>query len=172
MNVELIIQITVGVGLVLIFTFTVRAKAHLVRRYAKAQGMDRRQTAVVNKLLTAALFVGLVAAEAVTWGVYAEGVYVFITSLFALVAIGFFAVWSVLSNITSSLLIFFLFPFKIGDRIEVVGDDIKGVISDLTLFHMIIDSGDGGLVTIPNNVVIQRSIRILPREASEAGELP
>lgn len=172
MSIELIIQIAIGVGLVFIFTAAVSAKGRLVRRYAEAQGMDRRQTALVNKLLTAGLFLGLVVAETITWGVHLEGVYVLVTSLFALVAIGFFAVWSVLSNITSSLLIFFVFPYTIGDRIEVIGDGIKGVISDLTLFHMIIDSADGGLVTIPNNVVIQKSIRILPQEASEAGELP
>jgi small-conductance mechanosensitive channel len=45
----------------------------------------------------------------------------------------------------------------------VVGEDINGKIKDITLFHLIVDCGEKGVVTIPNNIVIQKSIRILPR---------
>jgi len=163
MDTELIVKIAIAIGLVLIYIIIVTAKRYFVHRYAKAQKIDSRRTAIVNKLFTILLFIGLVVAETMTWGIHLSGLYVFITSFFAMVAIGFFAVWSVLSNITSSVLIFFLFPYEIGDHIQVVGDDIDGKIADITLFHLIIDSGERGLVTIPNNLVIQKSIRILPK---------
>lgn len=164
MNTELIAKIAIGVGLVLIYIVVVGAKGYFVRRYARTQKVDARHAAIMNKLITIFLFIGLVVAETITWGVHVSGLYVFVTSFFAMVAIGFFAVWSVLSNITSSVLIFFLFPYKIGDRIQVVGEDIKGTITDITLFHLIVESPDAGVVTIPNNVVIQKSIRILPKD--------
>jgi len=166
MNTELMIKISISVGLMMAYGIVVGVKGRIVRRYAQAQRIGQKQTALTNKLITILLFVGLVVAETVTWGVHLQGVVVFVSSFFAMVAIGFFAVWSVLSNITSSVLIFFLFPFNIGDHIEVVGDDIKGVIKDLTLFHMILEGDDDKVVTIPNNVVIQKSIRILPRDAT------
>ena len=168
MNTELMVKIAIGVGLILVYVIVVSAKGYLVRRYARSQKIDAKRTAIVNKLITVFLFIGLVVAETITWGVHISGLYVFITSFFAMVAIGFFAVWSVLSNITSSVLIFFLFPYKIGDYIQVIGDDIKGTITDITLFHLIVESVDTGVVTIPNNVVIQKSIRILPQDASAA----
>lgn len=166
MNAEFIVKITVSVGLLLIYIIVVSTKGFLVRRYARGKAIEAKRTAMVNKLITVFLFIGLVVAEALTWGVYLSGLYVFVTSFFAMVAIGFFAVWSVLSNITSSVLIFFLFPYKIGDYIQVVGDDITGEIKDITLFHLIIESDDKGVVTIPNNLVIQKSIRILAADAA------
>lgn len=163
MNTELIVKIAIGVGLVLVYIIIVGAKGYFVRRFARAQRIDSKRTAIVNKLTTVFLFIGLVVAETITWGVHLSGLYVFVTSFFAMVAIGFFAVWSVLSNITSSVLIFFLFPYEIGDHIQVVGEDINGTIKDITLFHLIVDCSGQGVVTIPNNVVIQKSIRILSR---------
>jgi small-conductance mechanosensitive channel len=160
------IKIALGVGLIVVYIVVVSAKGLFIRRFARAQKIDTRRTAIVNKLITIFLFIGLLIAETITWGVHVSGLYVFITSFFAMVAIGFFAVWSVLSNITASVLIFFLFPYKIGDHIQVVGDDIKGTITDITLFHLIVESGDTGIVTIPNNVVIQKSIRIFPDDSS------
>jgi small-conductance mechanosensitive channel len=164
MNTELIVKIAIGVGLVMVYVIVAGTKGYLVRRYARSKQIDAKRTAMVNKLITAFLFIALVVAQAITWGVHLSGLYVFVTSFFAMVAIGFFAVWSVLSNITSSILIFFLFPYKIGDHIQVVGEDIKGTISDITLFHLIVESDDAGIVTIPNNVVIQKSIRIIRQD--------
>jgi small-conductance mechanosensitive channel len=166
MDAELIVKIAIGVGLVLFYVVVVGVKGRLVHRYARVENIEPKRAAMVNKLITVFLFIALVVAEAITWGIHMSGLYVFVTSFFAMVAIGFFAVWSVLSNITSSLLIFFLFPYKIGDYIQVVGDDIAGEITDITLFHLIVESIDRGVVTIPNNLVIQKSIRILPRDQS------
>lgn len=165
MNTEIIIKIVIGIGLVVLYIVVVGIKGYLIRRYGRLQSIEPERTALVNKLITVFLFLGLIVAEAITWGEQLSGLYVFVTSFLAMVAIGFFAVWSVLSNITSSVLIFFLFPYKIGDHIHVVGDDIKGVITDITLFHLIVGEENGGVVTIPNNVVIQKSIRILSSES-------
>jgi small-conductance mechanosensitive channel len=167
MNTELIVKIGIAAGLVVAYVIVVSIKGRLVRRYARVQSIDAKRTAMVNKLITIFLFIGLVVTQVIIWGVQVSGLYVFVTSFFAMVAIGFFAVWSVLSNITSSVLIFFLFPYQIGDQIQVVGDDIKGTITDITLFHLIVESADGEVVTIPNNVVIQKSIRILPKPSPD-----
>ncbi|UCG52557.1 MAG: mechanosensitive ion channel family protein [Candidatus Latescibacterota bacterium] len=161
MDTDFIVKIVIGVGLLLAYVVVVSVKGYLVRRYARGKHIEAERTALINKLITVFLFIGLVVAEAITWGVHLSGLYVFVTSFFAMVAIGFFAVWSVLSNITSSVLIFFLFPYKIGDYIQVIGDDISGRITDITLFHLIVESKDKSVVTIPNNLVIQKSIRIL-----------
>ena len=166
MNTEFIVKIAIGAGLVLAYVIVVRIKGYLVRRYARDKHISAERTTLVNKLITKLLFLGLVIAQAITWGVHISGFVVFATSFFAMVAIGFFAVWSVLSNITSSVLIFFLFPYRIGDKIHVIGDDISGRIMDITLFHLIVESEDKNVVTIPNNVVIQRSVRIHGEEGS------
>jgi small-conductance mechanosensitive channel len=51
----------------------------------------------------------------------------------------------------------------------VIGDDIAGKITDITLFHLIVEGNDKSVVTIPNNLVIQKSIRIVGETGPGAG---
>lgn len=73
----------------------------------------------------------------------------------------FFAQWSILSNITSSLILFFNHPLKIGDEIEILDKDfaIEGKVEDISFFFMHVRTVNGDLVTIPNNLVLQKMIR-------------
>ena len=47
------------------------------------------------------------------WGVQVRDVTLVFSSVFAVIGIGLFAVWSILSNITSGVIMFFSFPYKI-----------------------------------------------------------
>lgn len=84
------------------------------------------------------------------------------SSFFALVGIAFFAHWSILSNITASIILFFTFPYRIGDRLLVEGD-LKncGVLKDVTLMYLKIQTEGGSYITLPANVAIQKLITIL-----------
>jgi small-conductance mechanosensitive channel len=161
MNTELIIKIAISVGLLVAYAVTIKIKGRLVGKFARKQEMGEKRTALISKMITLFIFFGLLVALAITWGVHVSGLYIFITSFFAMVAIGFFATWSVLSNITSSVLIFFLFPYEIGDDVRVIGEDIAGKIIDITLFHIILEDENKNVITIPANLAIQKSIRIV-----------
>jgi small-conductance mechanosensitive channel len=165
MDTEILVKIGIGVGLLVLYVIIVNTKSYWIRRYGRKKDIDPKRTAIVNKLTTLLVFITLVVAEAITWGVHISGIYIFATSFFTMVAIGFFATWSVLSNVTASILIFFLFPYKIDDRVEVVGEDIAGTITDITLFHIIVRGDKGDVVTIPTNLAIQKSIRIVTTSA-------
>jgi small-conductance mechanosensitive channel len=82
------------------------------------------------------------------------------TSVVTVLGIAFFAQWSILSNITSSLILFFNHPMKIGQRIRVVDKeyDISGELIDISFFFLYIKSDDGELITIPNTIVLQKTI--------------
>ncbi len=85
---------------------------------------------------------------------------VFLSSIFAVVGIALFAQWSILSNVTASMIIFFGFPYKVGDRIKVLDkdDDMRGVIVEITLFHVILKREDGNLITYPNTLILQKAV--------------
>ena len=102
-----------------------------------------------------------------------------ITASATLVAIGFVAVWSVLSNITSSLLIIFNRFFRIGDDLEVLeptgNEGLRGRVVDIDLFFTTIEKGDKAtstvdIVRIPNNIFFQKAIRI--RRGGGSNEMP
>ena len=87
----------------------------------------------------------------------------FATSLLTVLGIAFFAQWSIISNITSSLIIFFNHPVKIGDSIAILDNEyhIEGKVNDIGIFFLIIKTNEGELVTIPNNVFTQKMIKKL-----------
>lgn len=90
---------------------------------------------------------------------YSE-VSVFLSSVFAVVGVGLFAQWSILSNITASMIIFFGFPYCIGDRIKIADkeDDMCGVIEEISMFHVILRRDDGNLITYPNSMLLQKAV--------------
>lgn len=92
-------------------------------------------------------------------GIEYSQVSLFLSSVFAVIGIALFAQWSILSNITASLIIFFVFPYRVGDRVKVVEveNDISGTIEEISLFHVIIKSGED-LITYPNSLILQRAV--------------
>jgi small-conductance mechanosensitive channel len=96
---------------------------------------------------------------------------VFLSSVFAVIGVALFAQWSILSNITASLIIFFGFPYRVGDSVRVLDkdDDISGVIEEISLFHVLIRKGDD-LITYPNSMILQKAVVKLadPSSADEA----
>src|SRR5690606_17086718 len=88
-----------------------------------------------------------------------EGIFVATSSMFALIGIAFFAVWSILSNVTSSVILYFSFPFRIGDRIMIEGEPKHaGALRDITLFYLKIETDEGRIVSVPANVAMQKII--------------
>ncbi|MBP9152790.1 MAG: mechanosensitive ion channel [Flavobacteriales bacterium] len=95
------------------------------------------------------------------WGVNQNELVYFISSLLTVVGIAFLAQWSILSNITATLVIFFSHPVKIGDTITIMDKDfeIEGRVSDIGIFFLIIKTEEGDQITLPSNVFMQKMIK-------------
>jgi MscS family membrane protein len=74
------------------------------------------------------------------------------------VGVGLFANWSMLSNITASIIIFFFYPYKVGESIKIIDGEnsVEGTVMDITLFNIEIKTAEGRTVTYPNNLAIQK----------------
>jgi small-conductance mechanosensitive channel len=120
----------------------------------------RKITIRVANLLTTV--VALIFLSAI-WGLKQNEIAIFVSTIITALGIAFFAQWSLLSNITSSILIFFNHPMKIGDTIRILDKDypFEGEISDLTYFFVHLRTSAGETVTIPNSLVLQKSISIV-----------
>ncbi len=102
-------------------------------------------------------------------GVSATVLWTAFTGFAAVGAVAFFAVWSVLSNIFCSLLIFTTRPFRLYERIEVLEDGekkgLKGRVVDINLIYTTLqeESGDDGqlptTLQVPNTMFFQRVVR-------------
>ncbi len=97
----------------------------------------------------------------IIWGVDQSELAVFIGSLLTVLGIALFAQWSILSNITSSIIIFFNHPVKLDDTITIIDKDYEteGRVSDIGVFFIILKTKEGEQITIPSNVFIQKMIK-------------
>ena len=105
----------------------------------------------------------------IIWGVKKDQIFLFISSVFAVAGVASFAQWSILSNITAGIILFFSYPFKIGDRIKIHDKDfpIEGEIVDIKAFYVVLKSSDGELITYPNNLIMQKGVSVLRDNAEE-----
>lgn len=113
----------------------------------------------MHKTKTILLHTAVLIAIVLLWGVSLENAWVSVAGFLGLVAIGFFAVWSILSNIFAGIVIFFSRPFKIDDTIELIPDGIKGRVKDINGFFVILSDEEGSTCNIPNNFVYQKIVK-------------
>jgi small-conductance mechanosensitive channel len=101
-------------------------------------------------------------------GISASVLWAALTGFAAVAAVAFFAVWSVLSNIFCSVLIFTTRPFRLYDRIEVLENGekagLKGRVVDINLIYTTLQEDDsdgqpGPTLQIPNSLFFQRAVR-------------
>jgi len=120
---------------------------------------DLRVLYITRLMKIAMVFLCLVVVCLIFGLGYSE-ISVFLSSIFAVVGIALFAQWSILSNVTASMIIFFGFPYKVNDRIKILDkdDDMSGVIVEISMFHVILQRDDGNLITYPNTLILQKAV--------------
>jgi small-conductance mechanosensitive channel len=89
------------------------------------------------------------------WGFPIDGIIAFVGTILGLVAIGFVAVWSVLSNFLCSVVLVMLKPFNLGDEIELPAGNVKGRVIDLSVAYTTLESAPDETVVVPNNLFFQ-----------------
>lgn len=136
----------------------------LIKGYARSAHLSEHRTNLIGKyinLFLIALFIIIVFA---IWGIDQRQVFTFLTTTLTIIGVAFFAQWSILSNITSGIILFFSFPFRIGDIIKIHDKDfpIEGQIEDIKAFHTILKTSEGEVITYPNNLLLQKGVSIVP----------
>ena len=99
------------------------------------------------------------------WGVNFREVGTVFPSVFAVIGVALFASWSILSNVTAGVVLFFSFPFKIGDRVKILDKDIESeepyLIEDIRAFHVSLRKDNGELLVYPNNLIMQKAVTLI-----------
>ncbi|MBB6464050.1 mechanosensitive ion channel family protein [Flammeovirga kamogawensis] len=156
-----------GIIIVLSFIGQSVVKKHIAK-YADKKGFSVHRKVYVSNffgfLMSMLIVIGLI----ITWEVSFQGIAVYLASIFTLLGVAFVAAWSMLSNITASLILFFAYPFKIGDyvRIQDGGENsVEGTIINITLFNIRILTEDDIEVSYPNNLALQKPIKRYRKKA-------
>jgi len=138
-----------------------------IRKIGEKSGVNDARINLISRYYTGTLLVIFLFVEAYIFGAEIKEISVVFSSVFAVIGIGLFAIWSILSNVTSGIIMFFSFPYKVGDKIKIHDKDypIEAIIEDIRAFqlHLRVDSGD--LVTYPNNLILQKAVTLVQKDA-------
>lgn len=151
----LIRLIETAVILVIAFTLFFGLRGRILQ-FAQWAGLPRLAFAPVRLVLRYAILVIAAALVLSLWGFQIGTILALLGSVLGLVAIGFVAVWSVLSNFLCTFVLVVFKPFSVGDELELPADNVKGRVSDLSLIFTTLQVADGETVVIPNNTFFQR----------------
>jgi len=142
-----------------------------INRIARRADINQARANLIGRYVTVTLLLIAILIESFILGVEANDIAVVFSSVFAVIGIALFAIWSILSNVTSGIIMFFSFPYKVGDKIEIHDKDfpIQGIIEDIRAFqlHLRLDSGD--LTTYPNNLMLQKAVTLVKKDAIDDG---
>ena len=152
--------ILVVVLLILKFVFT---KA--IRRVGRLSDIVEARTLLITKYVSILLSIVGFGLLTFIWNIKFRDVGIAFASVFTIIGVALFASWSILSNITAGVVLFFSFPFKIGDRVKIMDKDIEGeepyLIEDIRAFHVSLRKDNGELLVYPNNLMMQKAVTLL-----------
>lgn len=148
------------------YLFAVRAINVAIQTLGKSKQVPEPRIKYLLKTANIFLFFLLIVLVCLVLGLEYGEVSVFLSSVFAVLGVALFAQWSLLSNITASMVIFFAFPYRVGDQIKVTDPDfdLSGTLEEIGLFHVLIRSPDGYIITYPNSMILQKSVIKLDAE--------
>lgn len=139
-----------------------------IRKIARVSDINQVRTGLVIKYVS--FFLSLIALTALIllWGINVKDIGLILSSVFAVLGVALFAIWSILSNVTAGVILFFYFPYKIGDRIRIQDKDFpeEAIILDIKAFNVNLLKDNGELLTYPNNLLLQKGVVLIQKQVA------
>ena len=149
-----------------------------IRKVGSVSDLNKIRTRLIIKYVSFGLSVIGIVVIIFIWGVNFRELGLIFSSAFAVIGVAIFAQWSILSNVTAGIILYFSFPFKIGDRIKIMDKEMEQegnyIIEDIRAFHIHLRNDKSELLTYPNNLLLQKAIMIVnikPNENLNESEL-
>lgn len=170
---DLVVPVAEVLLIIVVAWLSQRLARRLVRRLGK-HNLPLDVLAVARRISGFLIYGAALLLVLERLGVSAAVLWTAFTGFAAVGAVAFFAVWSVLSNIFCSVLIYTTRPFRLYEHIEVLENGekqgLKGRVVDINLIYTTLeeDSPEAGqpanTLQIPNSLFFQRAVRRFRRK--------
>jgi small-conductance mechanosensitive channel len=156
-NKDMLSEIGIRVGVVLAILIVTVILAKMVKKTMSKKDhfvkIDNTQYKFLSHMITGFIyFFGLLLAIYSVPALRGLATSIFAGSGVLAIVIGF-ASQQALSNVVGGIFIAIFKPFRLGDRIRLVGKDFIGIVEDVTLRHTVIRTFDYKRIIIPNSVI-------------------
>lgn len=141
----------------------------IINNFLKKTRLERGRRKMAIK--TVQLFMTITTTILLTgvWGFKQSEIALFASSILTALGVAFFAQWSILSNISSSILIFFNHPVKLGDYVKVLHKDYQyeGEVIELNYFFVHLKTVNNETITIPNSHFFDKSFSVFDSKSDK-----
>jgi len=139
----------------------------IIGKFGRKADFGESRTQLVKKYIDYFIYALAVLTLVSIWGIKPEQIFLFVSSVLTVIGVAFFAQWSILSNITAGIIIFFSSPFRIGNTIKFVDKEfpIEAKIIDIRSFYTLLKTAKGEEITLPNNLLLQKGIIIITQQS-------
>jgi len=158
-----IIKIIVTAVVVFVMYPIVRfATYKLVNNVAKLHLYAEGRTHMIKKTLNVLIIFIVITILIGIWGVDTKNLLLALSSVSAVIGVAFFAQWSILSNITAGIVVYFSLNLKIGDKIKILDKDfpLEVTIVDIKTFYVHLRTNEGEKIIYPNSLILQKGISV------------
>lgn len=154
--------VATGIAIVVFMLIKYVAKK-LVKKYGKLTHKAEGRMAQVRQIMAVLINILFIFSVAVIWGVKTQNLLVGLTTIVTFLGVAMFAQWSVLSNITAGIVMFFSAPYRLGDKIKIIDKDIPitATIESIKTFYTHIRTEEDELIVLPNNIFLQKIVSII-----------
>lgn len=123
--------------------------------------LNKSRGKIIRKIVNVLLTILMINFILIVWGVDQSEVALFMTSVLTILGVALFAQWSLLSNLTAGLILFFNHSVRLGDTITIMDKDyeMEGKIVDIGFFFITIKLKNDDQITLPCNVFLQKTIK-------------
>lgn len=159
---EYLPQIIATAVTILLMPVVKYAARKLIKKYGQLAGMSMPRIRQVRQVIAILLNITFILIIAIIWGVRPQNIILGLSSVFAIIGVAFFAQWSMLSNVTAGILMFFSAPYHVGSKIQIIDKDnpLVATIEIIGTFYTHIRTDNDELIVIPNNLFLQKMVAI------------
>ena len=162
----LISKIALSLAFLLVLFFGSLFATSQARQIQQKKQLAKSRYYLMKRMISILTVVLAAGVLIMIWGISIKNLWVSMTSLLAMVAVAFFAVWSLVGNILAGIIIFFTAPFKTNDTIEILPDNVKGRVLAITTFFVLLQDEDENITSVPNSLVFQKYVKKIRKKAA------
>ena len=137
-----------------------RVLASLISKFGKRRELDPSHIHSLKLIVRWLIIIVLVIVVAGIFGIGTQSIWISLAAFIAMMVVSLFAAWSILSNLLAFLIIMVMGPFRIGDKVVVMPENIAGEIIDINLFYHKLKTEEDGVILVPNVTFVTKFVLV------------
>jgi len=122
--------------------------------------LTNKTNSIINRVTIAVLWTLIVFIVLDVWGIGLGGVWAVLVGAVTIIGVGFIATWAMTSNFTASFFLVLWRPFRVGQTVEILPENLKGRVVDRNLMFTTLSEDSGSVLQIPNSLFFQKIFRV------------